>query len=580
MKRRLLCLLMSLMMIGSVLLMASCGGEDDDAPLDLNETTSRSTMTLSMYIMTENPVDEDTRSEITEAVNRITKAKFKTQMVLYFYTEAEYYEKIDEVFAEKAKDIEAKALAEEKKKIAQREAKARGEKYVEETTAEPETTVEETIKNEYGVTELKYPELTQGQIDIFYFGGLDRYNDYIEKKWLCALDEELTGSSKKLKSYISSVYLDAAKIDGATYAIPNNTVIGEYTYLLLDKELLQRYQYDPSNILSLSDIKEYLSDVATYEPNYAPIKGDIDLYRMHYWGVNTDTLELDRNTFSIYGAPYSNFATLGALIPFRTVFSSTQYKDQLLTKKLFEENGYLVDESDTRPFAASVVKGGAELEKIYGEDYEMIVLENPRAYEEDLYNNMFGVGGYTKSVSRSMEIITYLNTNSEFRNLIQYGIENKHYELDAEGALSRLNQSYVLDLNKTGNVFIAYPEENSPLDVWEYGKKQNLVAVLDPMLGFKINEEDNLNVELMKKFNTLSLQYKERLDACETYAELEAFLNTVNAELENVTDPNVKNGMATTDDAAIEKIDDVEYYNLYYLYFEKWYKESGYYVEE
>jgi len=50
MKRRLLCLLMSLMMIGSVLLMASCGGKKVEDPLDLNETASRSTITLSMYI--------------------------------------------------------------------------------------------------------------------------------------------------------------------------------------------------------------------------------------------------------------------------------------------------------------------------------------------------------------------------------------------------------------------------------------------------------------------------------------------------------------------------------------------------
>ncbi len=576
MKRRLLCLLMSLMMIGSVLLMASCGEKVLANPLDLNETAGRSTMTLSMYIMTEQPVNEDTRSEITAAVNRITKAKFKTQLVLYFYTESEYYQKLDDAFAEKAKEIEAAELAEERKKLAQREAKARGEKYVEETTAEPETTVEETIKNQYGVTELKYPTLTQGQIDIFYFGGLDRYNEYIDNEWLSALDEELSGASKKLKSYISEVYLDAAKMDGSTYAIPNNTVIGEYTYLLLDKVLLKKYSFDPAAIASLSDIEEFLSDIQTYEKDYAPIKGEIDIYRMHYWGVNPDTLALDRESFSIYGAPYSNYSTLGTLLPFRTVFSSSQYKDQLLTKKLIETS-YLVPDSDTHPFAAKVVKGGAELEKVYGEDYEMIVLEAPRAYEGDLYNNMFGVGGYTKSVSRSMEMITYLNTNAEFRNLIQYGIENRNYELDIDGSLTRLNQNYVLNINKTGNVFIAYPEQDAPLDIWDYGKKQNLDAVLDPILGFKIKPEDNLNVELMRKYNEFSVKYKAMIDACETYEELDALLKTINDAVEK--EDSVKFGM-TTGENAVEKIDNVDHYNLFYLYFEKWYKESGFYVEE
>ena len=59
-----------------------------------------------------------------------------------------------------------------------------------------------------------------------------------------------------------------------------------------------------------------------------------------------------------------------------------------------------------------------------------------------------------------------LNTNSELRNLLQYGVEGVHYELDEDERVDRFNNDYIMDINTTGNIFVAYPEENVTDEEW------------------------------------------------------------------------------------------------------------------
>ena len=64
--------------------------------------------------------------------------------------------------------------------------------------------------------------------------------DFVEKEYLQSLDDELNNNAKLLKKYIYPTFLTAGKVDGSTYAVVNNRLLGEYTYLLIDKELADK----------------------------------------------------------------------------------------------------------------------------------------------------------------------------------------------------------------------------------------------------------------------------------------------------------------------------------------------------
>ena len=141
---------------------------------------------------------------------------------------------------------------------------------------------------------------------------------------------------------------------------------------------------------------------------------------------------------------------------------------------------------------------------------------------------------FRSNTDRNMEIITAINTNPTLRNILQYGIEGVNYEIDSKtGMLTRLNDNYLMDVNKTGNVYIAHPEEGITPEFMEMAKLQNVAAELYPCAGFNVTVcSDDLSAELVIKANELSAKYQEKLDACKTAAELEAVFAEAAADTE------------------------------------------------
>ena len=87
MKKKLICLALSLVMLLSVCL-TGCGNKtNDEIQGNISESASLDARTLSLCLVSEKAVDEKTEKRIEEAVNNITETKFKTRLDLRFFTE-------------------------------------------------------------------------------------------------------------------------------------------------------------------------------------------------------------------------------------------------------------------------------------------------------------------------------------------------------------------------------------------------------------------------------------------------------------------------------------------------------------
>ena len=189
-------------------------------------------------------------------------------------------------------------------------------------------------------------------------------------------------------------------------------------------------------------------------------------------------------------------------------------------------NGKLITRSQTHPYLpdGGVVIDGTKIKEV-GTTAELRA-KYPEADKEVIYGNMFAVSANTKSLESSMKVITLLNTDPDIKNLLQYGIEDVNYNLDIQtGLLKRLNQSYMMDMNKTGNCFISYPEEGLPADYWEDAKAQTNEALIDPLMGFDFNTELNvygqqLDDQLLYRYAQMVEYYSAEIENCATYDEL------------------------------------------------------------
>ena len=540
MNKRLIALFLCLVMMFSVFMTACAEDSEEDAKNELEQAKVASNMTLTMWIVSESPVSEEVRTDVSKAINALTKAKYKTQLEIYYLSEEEYFDKLTsamETYAQTKKEQNADKPV---------ETDTNGE-----TVG---TTVEEIVTDENGMYRDNYPIVLENQVDIIYIGdmkdgegnllmsGQQMYNALRADNWLASLDEAIKGDAKKIKEFVSPTLLSAVQEKGVTYAVPNNNVIGEYTYMCLNKEMMDRYSlqghltrgsitsfaseyiYQFLNMISLYEEKLYLDnpDHAGEEWEVLPVDAtyeDCLAYLAYYWNINPEDYSIDSDKFSIFGTPL-----LGAqpsrgedAVGVQSLLENEEFTYHYLELNKFRMEGeseggrvFFRNESNQEKsynaYGVKFVKGTlAELTvedgvSYYDEGdvrYYVVPVSYPTATAEDIYGNMFAVATTTLNVDRSMQIVTYLNTNTEMRNLLQYGIKGKHYNLDNEGRAEPVTVKdsldndipvYNMDIYATGNAFLAYPEPDMNPAIWENGKKQNRDSLVEPMLGFDLAE--------------------------------------------------------------------------------------------
>jgi hypothetical protein len=553
MKKRVFCLLLSALMIAFCFV--GCAEKDrEDVMEKIGEEASKGAVTLSMYLVSESPVSAEQEKLMEEAVNAITEKEFKVRMDLRYFTPAEYYARLDADLAEMTRF------------------------YANEGVGQKEETP--VYVDENGLPQTWYPSIEDFEVDIFYFGGYDKYLEYSEAGYLRDISTEIDGAAKALKAVINTNLLQQVKtLNGKYNMVPVNRAIGEYTYILLNKKVLKETQYSAKDITSLvdEDCQDLLSLVGeVFGDEYVPLKSytqDLDLIDIEYFGVDENGFMSD--DFSVIAGTYDSNWVYGAAGSYPEMSDILSTKDngklsaidQIKVLKGYEFAGYYGEEADAdKPFAVGYIKGGPEIVAEYGDDYEVVPVALPTLKTEDVYEHAFAIAEKTNSVLKSAEILTYLNTNEDFRNLILYGIEDKNYVwteaigddgnpiIDEAGkpykVIRRLDDNaelaYVLDVNKTGNVIAAYPsEDENPLSR-EYALEQNNDMQIEYTIGFNLYKATfangkSVDLTAIKAVSAASKAIKDKISAASTAEALEAVLAEIEtlvagADVQNVLD--------------------------------------------
>ena len=522
---------------------AGCAEKDKaDVMNKIGMEASEGAVTLSMYLMSEAPVSDEQELAMEAAVNAITEKEFKVHLDLKYFTADKYYETLEA------------------------DLKKMTEYYSGDGIGKKEDTPVYTDENGLPVT--YYPPIEEFDVDIFYFGGYDKYVKYSEAGYLKDISTEVDGSAKALKAVINTNLLNQVKaLNGKYDMIPTNRAIGEYTYLLLNKKVLQETQYAASDITSLvdEDCQDLLSLVDDiFGDEYVPLKSytnELDLIDVEYFGVDANGMMTD--DFSLIAGTYNNSWVYGAAGSYPEMSHILNTKnsgrlsaqEQIKVLKGYEFNGYLGDEADAdKPFAVGYIKGGAEVVEKYGDDYEIVPVQMPKLETEDLYEHVMAISEKTNSVKQSAEIITHLNTNEEFRNLILYGIEKENYVwvdaigedgnpvIDEDGnvykVVSRITDDpeklYVMDKNKTGNVIYAYPAVGENPLASDYALAQNQDLQLDYTLGFNLYNASfaklgDLDLTALKAVTVASASFYQKIVDAKTEDALNAVLDEIKA---------------------------------------------------
>lgn len=533
MKKSLLALLLALVMC-MTLFCVSCASKDEEDPNVLDDDVEIPAMTLTLYAPTKGTTTQDQIDLVQNAFNNITESKFNTHVVLKLIPEAEYEATIMDNLDKIHKQIEEEESLEESRLQAEREAREEGRELPKET--EPET--EESEENDS--PEITYPDVRENQMDIFLVNSFETYYNLAVAGDLSPIDQELNESAKLLSAYVYPYLIRAAKVEGSTYGVFNNTVFGDYDYLLLNKELVDKYDYDPEEMTDVASIALFLKEIKQLEPDYVPFLGELQA-PVVYWDDTPSVIgAFVGNAFSASGKVDATSYRPDALYP-GNLFNSSAFRAWMTEyNKLFQADCIVpkTEENKDSKFAATVIKGDVTMSPTYadvygnyktdefgfkyitdenGVDYYVSVYRRPLATNENVFNAGYVVSAYTEDVDRCMEIITCLNTDAALSNIFMYGVKDVHYSIDeSTGLVHKTTDTYAMDITTAGNIYLLQASDDMDeywqfmsKNGWENAKNTNREAIMSPFLGFYFNPEIPAEDDLTETQVKTDLTFKE-----------------------------------------------------------------------
>lgn len=546
MMKRLVSLVLCLAMLAGTLLMVGCGeaavvSSDDILPATIN------------MLLIADSVTPEAAQNVEDAINKLTKARFKTKVEMTFVTADEYIELVEERTAEADYNATKLAAINKYNSLAQKEANAaekllasekkkNASKWTQKVSSVVASTLstgeiysaEETTVYEDGKIETLYPEATS-PIDIIMIADREMYDYLDEKGYLLSIANKLATDFPQFKQFIYPTFFDQLQtITGDIKAIPNNNVLAQYTYLVVNKDIADKYDFDVDLVDNYADLSDFLASVKANE-TVAPMATEPDalgIYTYFEDGVAVGT----------YADPIYGFSIAeGTNFDIQNLFDIPEYQTHLALMQEYKTNGYIVEGAED--FAVTVVKGDASITEEYADDNYLKVIQNPFVSSDEIFNGMMAVSSYTSDEKRALQVIELFTTDSEAKNLLQYGIEYDgdnddvaNYKVvkvekeDGSVALSieRLNHDYMMNNAYTGNVYMGYPEEGQSVDAWTYYKQTNLDSALDPFSYFYVSSAD---LDKMLDDIIRRAVLTEALDAVGIdYDEYEASVGTTNGD--------------------------------------------------
>ena len=554
MKKKILCLALCAIMVFSCFI--GCEEESrEDVMYKIGKDASVNASTVTVYLLAEEKVSAEQEKLVEDAVNEIM-ATYDVALDLVYETADNYYKKLEKNLQE-MKDVAA----------AEKEAK---KDKTNKTTENAATEDKSLYLDENGLPTVYYPPNPDYHVDIFYFSGYDKYIQYRDADYLADFSTPIKDTNAKaIKHGVSTILYDAVKtLNGKYDMMPCNTQVGEYTYLLLNKELLASTQYTSAQIDNLlsANCADFLKIVNDHYPDYVPLyssEGTLVYDTVKFLGANANGFASD--DFSLVAGSYDRtwkygeddqYPVMGKLTD--VVDNGTiSVKDQIAQLKNYEFSGYYATDADKdKPFAVGYVKGDITLPEQYADEYEVLILDKPTLETEDIYENAFAISKNTKQLAKTALVLSEIYTNETVINLLAHGVENTNYVwIDSDMRnettyeLYRVVEPiedeeekyiYKMDPAKIGNTARVYPTVNDDPRITDNTLEQNYQASLSLKFGFSMYDFYYLkdkngkfaNKDSVKKIAEYSAEAKALLVNAKDAAALDAAFAEIDKLLE------------------------------------------------
>lgn len=317
------------------------------------------------------------------------------------------------------------------------------------------------------------------------------WNNYIQNSIdgaFLPLNKLMDKYAPKTKKLLGPDFLKASQIGGQNYAIPCNKEKGRNMGFIYNKTLADKYRFDMSKVKSYADIEPMLKTIKENEPSdIVPLEDYCPPTQFVPWNA-------------------SNIEEVGTLLPdgkFYNQYATPEFKAAYAIARKFYLAGYFRKDAATAKDKEVEVKQGkffaygmnlkpgyaAELttvDKQYGFQRAQVDFGEIYMTNTETMGSMQAISRTSKNPERAMMFLELFNTDKYLNNLINFGIEGKHYTKISANVIRPIADSgYNLGMGwMFGNQFLNYMQETESSTKWADFEAYNKKAKPTADLGF------------------------------------------------------------------------------------------------
>lgn len=334
------------------------------------------------------------------------------------------------------------------------------------------------------------------EFDLCFTGYVNSYTSAAQRGGLLSLDDYLK-DMPELYNSIPDYTWKTVKYNGSIYAVPNLQVTALQMNFYTFKDLADKYglteKLKPLEKIDLATMEEYLQKIKDNEPSYYPVRFNYD----------TSFFQIEPYSDSVMSGVSAYYDKNGKLKEITNRMYHDKMEWALEKAKEWYDRGFVREDiismsSDTAEHNAGKYacwmekwKPGILQEHLqkFGKEVVSYQLSN-NTYPSHAPDAMTGISRTSKHPELAIKLIELVNTNKELYNLICFGVEGKHYNLDENDRVVYNDEGGYIPKAcwKFGNQFNAMLLPGQPEDVWEQTKLMNDTAIRSPLAGFNVDQ--------------------------------------------------------------------------------------------
>ena len=334
------------------------------------------------------------------------------------------------------------------------------------------------------------------RVDMCFSGTSANFHANARQSAYMDMTEVLNTVGKPTKDLIADYALACFNVGGKQYGIPvlkdwafQPCIAGQYK--VLEEVGLNE---EAKATTSLEEWTPILAAVKAKHPDYYGIlmRGNHNMFKFNEIEMISGAV--------VAGFDFDDYSTVV------NAFNTDKAKDFFKLMRSWYQAGYIRNDAATATDDKAIIKVGNYV-ATHGEYLPYLDI---KATEEDTNStvwatNLTGHRLLSPNTSacglslprtcadpeKTMEFVNLIYTDKYVRNLLAYGIENKHWIADGdthyklpEGCRVAKDTGYASSISVVGNRFLLRVAPNVPDDIWEKYQEFNESAFISPAIGF------------------------------------------------------------------------------------------------